>query len=291
MKPVSFMNELNGKQLQLHQPFEFHHRNEDPMAGGEFHSHAFYEIYYFHEGKCTYLIGDKIYVLKPGDLLLMNGLTLHCPHVEPGVRYIRSITHFDPGFVNRWLQPAASAALLSPFEELRNHRLSLQGSERLEFEDIMIDLDRLTSQGASQERRMLRLLDMMYFIADLCRTAVNHRDSFPEKERHVQQVITFVERNYMNDLTLEDIAHAVHLTKQYLSSLFKEVTGTTVFRYVYSRRINQAKILLWLHPNLSVTEVCYAAGFKHLAHFSRMFKEMVGRTPEDYRSNRLSALT
>lgn len=291
MKPVSFMNELVGKQLQLHQPFEFHYRNEDELTSGVFHSHAFYEIYYFHEGKCTYLIGDKIYILKPGDLLLMNGLTLHCPYVEPDVRYIRTITHFDQGFVNRWLQPEASAALLSPFEELQNYRLSLHGPERLEYEKMMIDLDRLTAAGATQERRMLRLLDMMCFIADRCRNAVHHRDSFPEKERHVQQVITFVELNYMNDLTLEEIAQAVHLTKQYLSALFKEVTGTTVFRYVYSRRINQAKILLWLNPNLSVTETCYAVGFKHLAHFSRMFKEMVGSTPEHYRHSRLSTLT
>ena len=290
MKPVSFMNELNG-QLQLHQPFDFHYRNDKPMAGGEFHSHAFYEIYYFHEGKCTYLIGDKIYVLKPGDLLLMNGLTLHCPHVEPDVQYVRSIAHFDPGFVNRLLQPAASSVLLGPFEELRNYRITLQGPERSEFEEIMQELDRLTSNGASQERRMLRLLDMMYFIADLCRTAVNDKDTFPEKELHVQHVITFVEHNYMNDLSLEEIAQAVHLTKHYLSSLFKEVTGTTVFKYVYSRRINQAKNLLWLQPNLTITEVCYAAGFKHLAHFSRMFKEMVGCTPEDYRSSRLIALT
>lgn len=287
MKPVSF----NRKQMQLHQPFEFHYRNEDPMAGGVFHSHAFYEIYYFHEGQCTYLIGDKIYVLKPGDLLLMNGLTLHCPRIEPDVRYIRSIAHFDPGFVKRWVQPEAAAALLNPFEELSNYRISLNGSERMEFEKIMVDLDRLNKMGATQERRMLRLFDMLCVISELCRTAVNHRDSFSEKERHVQHVITYVEQNYMNDLTLEDIAHAVHLTKQYLSSLFKEVTGTTVFRYMYSRRINQAKILLWLHPNLAVTEVCYAVGFKHLAHFSRMFKKMVGRTPEDYRNSRLSALT
>ncbi|MGM1046621.1 AraC-type DNA-binding protein [Paenibacillus uliginis N3/975] len=290
MKPVSFMNELNG-QLQLHQPFDFHYRNDKPMASGEFHSHPFYEIFYFHEGKCTYLIGDKIYVLKPGDLLLMNGLTLHCPHVEPDARYVRSIVHFDPGFVGRWLQPAAFSALLSPFEELSNYRITLEGPERAEFEGIMIELERLTSTGAPQERRMLRLIDMMCFIADLCRTAVNHKESYPEKERHIQQVITFVEQNYMKDLSLEEIAHSVHLTKHYLSSLFKEVTGTTVFKYVYSRRINQAKMLLWLHPNLTVTEVCYAAGFKHLAHFSRMFKEMVGLTPEDYRNSRLSSLT
>lgn len=290
MKPVSFMNEKN-EQFQLHQPFDFHYRKDEPMGISEFHSHPFYEIFYFHEGKCTYLIGDKIYVLKPGDLLLMNGLTLHRPHVESDARYVRSIVHFDPLFLGRWLQPATASAILSPFEELSNYRITLEGAERDEFEGIMIELERLISVGAPQERRILRLLDMMCYIADLCRTAVSHKESFPEKERHIQQVITFVEQNYMKDLSLTEIAHAVHLTKHYLSSLFKEVTGTTVFKYVYSRRINQAKMLLWLHPNLTVTEVCYASGFKHLAHFSRMFKEMVGRTPEDYRNSKLSALT
>ncbi|AYB45633.1 AraC family transcriptional regulator [Paenibacillus lautus] len=271
--------------MQLQAPFDLTYYNEQPLSGGKFHSHAFYEIYYFHEGRCTYLIGDSVFTLKPGDLLLMNGLTLHCPNVEPDSRYVRSILHFDPAWICKGLSETAKSILLDPFETLRNHRMTLTGENREEFEGMLADIHRLSSStaGFRQERMTLRIQEMMYVIADWCQAAVQDHDSISEKERHVQHVVSFVEENYMLDLTLEGIARDMHITKHYLSSLFKEVTGTTVFKYVYHRRINQAKIMLRLHPHLSITEISQASGFKHLAHFSRMFKAMVGTTPEYYR--------
>ncbi|WP_098742685.1 AraC family transcriptional regulator [Paenibacillus sp. EZ-K15] len=271
--------------MQLQAPFDLTYYNEQPLSGGQFHSHAFYEIYYFHEGRCTYLIGDSVFTLKPGDLLLMNGLTLHCPNVEPDSRYVRSILHFDPAWICKGLSETARSILLDPFETLRNHRMTLTGANRGEFEGMLADMHRLSAStaGFRQERITLRIQEMMYVIADWCQGAVQDQDSISEKERHVQHVVSFVEENYMQDLTLERIARDMHITKHYLSSLFKEVTGTTVFKYLYHRRINQAKILLRLHPHLSITEISQAAGFKHLAHFSRMFKAMVGTTPEYYR--------
>ncbi len=271
--------------MQLQAPFDLTYYNEQPLSGGQFHSHAFYEIYYFHEGRCTYLIGDSVFTLKPGDLLLMNGLTLHCPNVEPDSRYVRSILHFDPAWICKGLSETARSILLDPFETLRNHRMTLTGENREEFEGMLADIHRLSSSTARfrQERMTLRIQEMMYVIADWCQAAVQDHDAISEKERHVQHVVSFVEENYMLDLTLEGIARDMHITKHYLSSLFKEVTGTTVFKYVYHRRINQAKIMLRLHPHLSITEISQASGFKHLAHFSRMFKAMVGTTPEYYR--------
>ncbi|WP_090911885.1 AraC family transcriptional regulator [Paenibacillus sp. cl141a] len=271
--------------MQLQAPFDLTYYNDQPLSGGQFHSHAFYEIYYFHEGRCTYLIGDSVFTLKPGDLLLMNGLTLHCPNVEPDSRYVRSILHFDPAWICKGLSETAKSILLDPFETLRNHRMTLTGENREEFEGMLADIHRLSSStaGFGQERMTLRIQEMMYVIADWCQAAVQDHDSISEKERHVQHVVSFVEENYMLDLTLEGIARDMHITKHYLSSLFKEVTGTTVFKYVYHRRINQAKIMLRFHPHLSITEISQASGFKHLAHFSRMFKAMVGTTPEHYR--------
>ncbi|WP_339292817.1 AraC family transcriptional regulator [Paenibacillus sp. FSL W8-0187] len=271
--------------MQLQAPFDLTYYNEQPLSGGQFHSHAFYEIYYFHEGRCTYLIGDSVFTLKPGDLLLMNGLTLHCPNVEPDSRYVRSILHFDPAWICKGLSDTGKSILLDPFETLRNHRMTLTGANREEFEGMLAEIHRLSTSAAGfrQERMTLRIQEMMYVIADWCQDAVQDQDSISEKERHVQHVVSFVEEHYMQDLTLDRIARDMHITKHYLSSLFKEVTGTTVFKYLYHRRINQAKILLRLHPHLSITEISQAAGFKHLAHFSRMFKAMVGTTPEYYR--------
>ncbi|MNG35021.1 Arabinose operon regulatory protein [compost metagenome] len=64
------------------------------------------------------------------------------------------------------------------------------------------------------------------------------------------------------------------------------MTGTTIFKYVYNRRINQAKLLLQLDSSRPVSEVAHAVGFVHPAHFSRMFKETVGCTAESFRARR-----
>lgn len=273
--------------MQLNQPFDLTFHSDQPILSGQFHSHPYYEIFYFHEGRCTYLIGDSIFALKPGDLLLMNGLVLHCPNVEPGSRYVRSILHFDPAWICKGLSDTAKSIMLDPFETLRNHRINLIGADRDEFEGILADINRLSTSnvGFCQERMTLRIQEMLYMIADWCQVAVQDQDSISDKERHVQHVVSFIEGNYMNDLTLERIARDMHITKHYLSTLFKEVTGTTVFTYLYHRRINQAKIMLRLNPQLSITDISQASGFKHLAHFSRMFKATVGMTPEYYRKS------
>ncbi|MCK9912405.1 helix-turn-helix transcriptional regulator, partial [Microbacteriaceae bacterium K1510] len=69
----------------------------------------------------------------------------------------------------------------------------------------------------------------------------------------------------------------------YLSRTFKEVTGVPLFDYIYRQRINQARIRFLLDPDASVTDVGYAVGFKHPAHFSRLFKRLMGVSPDRYR--------
>src|SRR6476660_5006589 len=65
-----------------------------------FHSHQEYEIHFFHSGDCRYLINNRIYDLQPGDIILLDGMTLHKPNPQPGSTYIRSMIHFSP----IWLQ-------------------------------------------------------------------------------------------------------------------------------------------------------------------------------------------
>src|SRR5690625_1392432 len=81
----------------------------------EYHSHYEYEIYFFHGGTCRYLIDNQIYDLEPGDILLMNGLTLHKPNIHLPDEYTRSIVHFSPHWIDGLLQELDSEYLLEPF--------------------------------------------------------------------------------------------------------------------------------------------------------------------------------
>ncbi|WP_246131967.1 helix-turn-helix transcriptional regulator [Paenibacillus hemerocallicola] len=269
-------------------PLEAHYSESGTSM--KFHSHAHFEIYYFHGGKANYLIGDKIFVLSPGDLILMNGMTLHCPNVDMNVPYQRTIVHFEPAFLKPFAEMPFSVHLLQPFYELKNHRIHLQGSQRAEVEAMLERMCRLSLEegGLSRDRLIVSFLDLLVLVYELCQSS-NTASAFPsDKERHAQNIIDFVEDHYQEDLHLEQLEDRLHLNKYYLSKLFKEVTGVTIFDYVYHKRINQAKIHFLLDKDLTVTDVCYKVGFKHPSHFTRMFKSRVGCTPDQYRKQTVS---
>lgn len=269
-------------------PLEAHYSESGTSM--KFHSHAHFEIYYFHGGKANYLIGDKIFVLSPGDLILMNGMTLHCPNVDMKVPYQRTIVHFEPAFLKPFAEMPFSVNLLQPFYELKNHRIHLQGSQRAEVEAMLERMCRLSLEdgGLSRDRLIVAFLDLLVLVYELCQSS-NSASVFPsDKERHAQNIIDFIEDHYQEDLHLEQLEDRLHLNKYYLSKLFKEVTGVTIFDYVYHKRINQAKIHFLLDKDLTVTDVCYKVGFKHPSHFTRMFKSRVGCTPEHYRKQTVS---
>jgi len=250
-----------------------------------YHSHFHYEIYYFYSGKANYLINDRIYELEPGDMLLMHGMTLHRANIDPSVHYHRCTIHFDPHYFKQVIQSAFSGDLLSPFEKLQNIRLQLRGGDKEEIEDMLRKLDQMYSAQTSYslQRFQALFLDLMIRINELCEQSLRSIASFPSsKTHHVQSIMTYVESHYEEDITLEGIQSALHLSKYYLAKTFKEVTGITIFQYLMQRRIYQAKIEL-IEGNEAITDIGYSIGFKHPSHFSRAFKLHTALTPEQYR--------
>jgi AraC-like DNA-binding protein len=269
----------------LDRPVEFSFRDTH-LYKAEFHSHPRYEIYYFHEGRCNYVIDSRIYVLQPGDLIVMHGMTLHCANADPRLPYVRSLIHFDPGFVKEYMNRVYSEALLKPFVELRNHLIRLEEGERSEVESLLKDMNRCYRAGEPfmYERFLLRFMDLLYIVSNRCRQPLLEAGTLQsDRERHVQKAIRYIEEHYDEELSMDELERELHVSKYYLAKVFKEVTGHTVFHYLYNRRINEAKVLFMLERGLSVSEVGFRVGFKHLPHFSRVFKRTVGCPPEDYR--------
>jgi AraC-like DNA-binding protein len=261
---------------------DFGYRVEGPIQP-VYHSHTDYEIYYFHAGKCNYLIGDRIYTLAPGDLILMYGMTLHCAKIDPSEAYVRSIVHFDPAIVRPYLELPGAANVLEPFQTLKNYRIRLRGPEKEEAERMLERMNgfRQRRDAVADNRMQLALIDLLYFLYEQCRQPLRDRKEFPSaKEKTVQQIVTWLEDHYTADLHMDELQRHMHLSKSYIAKIFKEVTGVTLFDYVYRKRINEARVRFMLDPETSVTDVCFRLGFKHLAHFSRLFKKHVGMTPE-----------
>lgn len=251
-----------------------------------FHSHIQYEIYFFHGGECTYLIGDKIYSLSPGDIIIMDGLTLHRPILSDEKDYIRSTLHFDATYFKEILDGMEMGFLLDPFTSLTTNLLHLNESEQREANALLEKMNGYKDKhdAISKYRLQLTFLELLAIIYSTSKVELKN-NRLSSKEDHVQQIVSYIEEHYMKDMSLEMLENELHISKFYLSKVFKNVTGFTVFNYLYQRRINQAKIEFLINKELSVTDACYLVGFKHPAHFTKVFKRLVGCTPEQYKKN------
>ncbi len=92
----------------------------------------------------------------------------------------------------------------------------------------------------------------------------------------------YIEEHLTEELSLGQVAAAVHTSTFYFCKLFKKATGLNFTAFVSRLRTEKAKNLL-LNPNLRVSEIAYEVGFQSLTHFNRVFKKVVGQSPTEYR--------
>jgi len=96
----------------------------------------------------------------------------------------------------------------------------------------------------------------------------------------------YIEEHYTEDLSLGQVAKVTHTSVFYFCKLFKKATGINFTEFVSRIRIEKAKNLL-LNPNLRVSEIAFEVGFQSLTHFNRVFKNLLGQSPSDYRDQLL----
>ncbi|MBQ2966615.1 MAG: helix-turn-helix domain-containing protein [Clostridia bacterium] len=104
----------------------------------------------------------------------------------------------------------------------------------------------------------------------------------PEKERLIGKVKRFIEQNFKNDISNEQIASVTGYHSYYLNALFLKHEGVTLHKYLNGVRIRKAKEML-LHSEKSVLEVANDCGFQDSAYFSRYFAKTTGVAPKEYR--------
>jgi AraC-like DNA-binding protein len=92
----------------------------------------------------------------------------------------------------------------------------------------------------------------------------------------------YIEEHHTEEISLGQVAGAVHTSTFYFCKMFKRATGINFTEFVSRLRAEKAKNLL-LNPNLRISEIAYEVGFQSLTHFNRVFKKIMGQSPTDYR--------
>lgn len=121
------------------------------------------------------------------------------------------------------------------------------------------------------------------YILNIYKSLIDNADG--KKEHYsftIRKCIEYIENNYMNNISLDDAAKEVDISRSYLSMLFKQETDINFVNYLTDFRIEQAKKII-SSSNLKVYEVAYQTGFSSPYYFSKVFKDVVGVSCREYK--------
>lgn len=130
------------------------------------------------------------------------------------------------------------------------------------------------------------LIGHLYLFLDyLTRSAVNMSVPRGSKLRdfYIKEAISYIEENFQNEISVEDIAKTCGLNRSYFGKIFKDVMGKSPQEFLLSYRMIKATELLKL-SQLSIGDISNAVGYPNQLHFSRAFKKIYTLSPREWRN-------
>lgn len=286
---LKFIQDFTTRQYMVGSDFEFFHYADRPAMDVEYHSHDFYEVFFLISGKVNYIIEGKSYILKPGDIVLINNKELHKPIIETGSDYERVVIWINPDFVKK--KVTGGTNLFMCFENTSKNKFNLLrlGSEMLGvIKHIVTKLNKVySSTGYGSD--ILKELYLTELIVYLNRAYLENSEEDMEDDimydPKVNEIIIFINQNLNADLSLEALSTRFFTSKYHLLREFKKHTGYTLHNYIRQKRLIVAKS--HLKSGIRVTDVCHMCGFGDYSNFIRSFRKAFDISPRKYANSNL----
>ena len=103
------------------------------------------------------------------------------------------------------------------------------------------------------------------------------------RDFYIKEAFSYIEQNFQNDISIEDISAFCGLNRSYFGKIFRENTGKSPQDFLISYRMTKATELLKL-TSLSIGDIGNAVGYPNQLHFSRAFKNTYGISPRQWRN-------
>ncbi len=244
------------------------------------HTHSFCELYFYICGKSCFIVESGVYEPGIGTVILTHPGELHGVRIEEECSYERYFLHIEPQLMHNlgfpallrcfYSRPAAlQNALVMPYDTLQTCLQLLKKIETLLCEDSA-DAHPLAFAAC------LELLHQVNLCIDTPLQAKGNQVRSPL----VNQVMQYLSEHLSEIHTADELAHALHFRREYISRQFTKHMGIPLNRFITLKRISQAKLLL--ETGNSLMDVCEACGWQNYEYFITVFHREVGITPFKY---------
>lgn len=264
--------------------FEFHHLYDESPHNIDFHQHTFYELFFFLSGDVNYIIEDRHYKLRQGDILLISKSDMHRAEINSLKPYERIVL---------WMTDEFFKQMILFFEEdftacfqdaaAKNYRLIRPESQNIMHLKQLCTQISKTKHNKGIGNSALTCAYLTEFLIYVIRAYYDALDSIKDditKNNKINQIIAYINDNLTEDLSLDYLADEFYISKYYLSRKFKEFTGLSLYQYIMKKRLLLARNML--RTGTSVMNACFLCGFNDYSNFFKAFKREFGKSPSSY---------
>ena len=259
-----------------------------PYFGTPWHYHPEFELVLVVKSQGKRFVGNFVSDFQEGDLTFLGPNLPHLYRNGP-LYYDQTPSFRAQSIVVHFLESSLGADFLALPQARKFHRLferSRQGMDILAATRELVSEKMRSLLQASGMKRLIGLLEILDILADTNDYALISEPGIVGNNAldtdSLNSVFQYVLQNFYRDITLEEVANLVHMTRTSFCRFFRERTKRNFFSFLADVRLNHAAKLL-VETKDSVVQISYASGYNNLSHFNRQFKEKTGLCPRQYR--------
>lgn len=119
--------------------------------------------------------------------------------------------------------------------------------------------------------------------SELKQKSIPHRMNSNQDEERIKKMLLFIESNYMQKISLQEISESANISKRECLRCFERSLNMTPFTWLMEYRVRMAARMMREtdHP---ITTIAYDTGFCSTSYFGKVFKQIIGQTPSQYRA-------
>lgn len=251
------------------------------------HFHDFSELAIITGGKAVHIIDGSEYSIQPGDIYVIKGNTTHgFSQVKNLSLYNIAYTENEPVLEYEYLRIMSGFQALFFVEPIYRKQLNFEHRLHLGYQD-MVFVESILKIMAGENKdnpqydRILRIY-FTSFITFLSRQYEQMNDE--SKITSISDTLAFIEKNYTQQITIEELSQMAHLSNRHFIRLFIQNYGITPKQYIMQLRLRYACRQLEQSVK-NISDIALESGFSDTNYFTSFFKSKMNKSPKEYRSH------
>ncbi len=230
-----------------------------------------YLLCYTYEGSGELEYQDKTYILKKGDVFLIDCRQIHQYRTKK-TPWKHSVLHF---------QGIPAGPLFDMISNQNGTCFHLESS--VEFQHLLETLLRAhaTIHPARDYQVSSYLTNLLLYVLMSSESYLRLQQNIPDQ---IVKIVYYLNQNFTKEVSLDELSDLFSISKYHLCRSFRKYTGFTLVEYVTQLRIERAKELLCT-TSLPAAQIGFLVGIHDENYFYRLFRKQTGMSPQKYRKN------